>query len=203
MQCDVTARARTVFVYILEYTTSCLRRAPRPARRRRAAARALRRAVRVSTPYSALPACWGAGEAKPHLRAGESGAMNRVWAATLLVAAAVGLAPGARGEPCLEVTGATNSVGDDHTCALWAKGKYFLQDDDQLENGKPVWHREESHVHQWGVVVRYINCCPSIHGRSLMPTRVEACQAPSILQRVHSIHGDCLAPGRRGYPPRL
>lgn len=79
--------------------------------------------------------------------------MTRVWAAVLLAAVVVGLAPGADAEPCLEVTGATNPIGDDHTCALWAKGKYFLRDD-ELENDQAVWHREESHVHNWGVVVR-------------------------------------------------
>ena len=71
--------------------------------------------------------------------------------------AAVGLAPGVLGEPCLEVTGAVNPVGDDHTCAVWARGKYHLREGDhELENGKPVWHREESHVHDdWGIVVRF------------------------------------------------
>lgn len=89
-----------------------------------------------------------------------------VWAAALLAVAVLGFTPGARGEPCLEVTGATNAVGDDHTCALWAKGKYLLQDDEEVENGRPVWHREESHVHQWGVVVSF----------PVLPATVEDCR---------------------------
>eukprot|EP01043_Picozoa_sp_COSAG02_P073321 COSAG02_NODE_14203_length_1297_cov_80.161937_2_plen_111_part_01 len=106
--------------------------------------------------------------------------MSRAWAAVLL-AVAVGPAPGARGEPCLEVTGATNAVGDDHTCALWAKGKYFLQDDAEVENGRPVWHREESHVHQWGVVVRYCPCAPSYCTEGARLVRV----APSPFLSTH------------------
>ena len=119
-----------------------------------------------------------------------------VWAAALLAAAVLGFTPGARGEPCLEVTGATNAVGDDHTCALWAKGKYLLQDDEEVENGRPVWHREESHVHQWGVVVSF----------PVLQATVEDCRrmscTPGSLDTIRSTVG-CLAPGRRGHPPRV
>ena len=98
--------------------------------------------------------------------------MVRVWAAVLLAAVVARLAPEAEAEPCLEVTGATNPIGDDHTCALWAKGKYFLRDE-ELENDQPVWHREESHVPNWGVVVRMRPIiCPT---RLTRPTACRQC----------------------------
>lgn len=83
--------------------------------------------------------------------------MNRLLSAALIAVAAPSAQAGdpAVRQACLEVTGAINPVGDDHTCALWAKGKYFHQED-EYENGKPVWHREQSEVLHWGVVVRSI-----------------------------------------------